>query len=279
VQSWSIESGIARPLDRFEVERDRTASLVCSAHYFDHSNGLVAAAYYQQGLRLLDVSDPSNLRQVGWWVPKKGITFAALFAPTDPSGSVVYLVDHARGIDVVEVDRSALAERRRTPVRRALGRDIGLFVTDNHQRVKRGQRVLFDIEVLLLGGRSLRGASVRVRLPRALRGVRAGRGARYNRRSRTLSFRLRHRRASGLRRVSARVGRGARLGSNLETIGFVRTRGDRFPLTDRGVDVSRVAARAARTASGPAAAASTATAVPRGICIVGGAQRPGLSGP
>lgn len=67
--------------------------MACSAHYFDHSAGLVAAGFYEGGLRLLDVRNPRRIRQVGFHVPGSSMFWAALFAPGDPS--VVYAIDHA----------------------------------------------------------------------------------------------------------------------------------------------------------------------------------------
>lgn len=43
-QTWAIRGRRARPLDQFAVERDDRARIACSAHYFDHRDGLVAAA-------------------------------------------------------------------------------------------------------------------------------------------------------------------------------------------------------------------------------------------
>ena len=79
---------------------------LCSAHYFDERDGLVAGGWYEEGTRFLDVSDPAGIRQVGYWAPTKGETWSVLFAPTDPSGSIVYALDFARGIDVLRFDRS-----------------------------------------------------------------------------------------------------------------------------------------------------------------------------
>jgi hypothetical protein len=274
VQSWRIEGGVARPLDRFEVERDRSAQLACSAHYFDHSDGLLATAYYEQGVRFVDSSDPARLTQVGWWVPRRSMVFAALFAPTDPSGSVVYAIDHVRGIQVLQVDRSALAPRRRRAGRRPRARDVGLYVTDRHDRVRRGQRLRFSVEAIRVAGRP-GGASVRLKVPRALTGIRTGRGARFSRRTRTLSFRVRRLRDVAVRGFSARVRRGARLGSEIAVVGYARGRGDQLLLDDRGVDVSRVGRRARRLrGSAAASVAGGRPAVPPGVCLIPPARPP-----
>jgi hypothetical protein len=73
----------------------------CSAHYFDEHDGLVATAWYEQGTRLLDISDPRDIKQVGYFLAPDSIVWAAYFAPTDPS--VIYVADHSRGIDVLRV--------------------------------------------------------------------------------------------------------------------------------------------------------------------------------
>jgi hypothetical protein len=81
-------------------------SAVCSAHYFDEHDGLIAHAWYQQGLRLLDVTG-DEIRQVGYFIIPETVAFAAYFPPTDPSGEIVYLLNLARGIDVLRVERPA----------------------------------------------------------------------------------------------------------------------------------------------------------------------------
>src|SRR4029079_12879171 len=84
---------------------------------------LVANAWYEDGMRLLDVRDPSNIKQVGYWIPAKGETWSALFAPNDPTGQTVYSLDFVRGIEVLHVDRGDMKKKsapvRRTWVRRA----------------------------------------------------------------------------------------------------------------------------------------------------------------
>jgi hypothetical protein len=83
----------------------------CSSHYFDEQDGLVATAWYEQGTRLLDTSDPTNIRQVGYFMAPDSVVWAAYWSPTDPS--VVYVMDHQRGIDVLKVGSAATAHRAR----------------------------------------------------------------------------------------------------------------------------------------------------------------------
>src|SRR4029078_12422804 len=39
----------------------------CSAHWFTVKGNLVALGNYEQGTRILDISDPTNPQQVGWY--------------------------------------------------------------------------------------------------------------------------------------------------------------------------------------------------------------------
>jgi hypothetical protein len=98
-------------LDSWAVEPNRTKGIAfCSAHYFDVRDDLVAQGFYEQGVRFVDVSDPENLRQVGFWVPRVTEMFGALYPPTDPTGQIVYGLDLVRGIDVLRIDRARTAE-------------------------------------------------------------------------------------------------------------------------------------------------------------------------
>lgn len=45
-------------------------------------------------------------------MPTKGETWSALFPPTDPTGTIVYALDFARGIDILRVDRGDRRVRR-----------------------------------------------------------------------------------------------------------------------------------------------------------------------
>ena len=89
-----------------ENPRD-TVAAQCSAHYFDIDHNLVAQGWYEQGVRFLDVSDPKNIRQVGFFIPPSAMTWAAYFAPTDPSLQTVYVLDATHGIDVLSFARPA----------------------------------------------------------------------------------------------------------------------------------------------------------------------------
>ena len=98
------------PLDSWAPEHlsDGTvATAMCSAHYFDVKDNLVAQGWYEAGLRFLDVSDPRNIRQIGYYIPPNAMTWAAYFTPTDPTGRIVYVLDASHGIDVLKISRPA----------------------------------------------------------------------------------------------------------------------------------------------------------------------------
>jgi hypothetical protein len=118
-----VDGGTITPLGQWNTELfdtgiDTPAGAFCSAHYFDyHQSGIVAQGFYQQGLRLLDVDDPADIRQIGYWVPQASEVWSAYWVPErDEDGrvvrtatgdiaksDVVYTSDLVRGIDVLRV--------------------------------------------------------------------------------------------------------------------------------------------------------------------------------
>ncbi len=77
----------------------------CSSHWFTVSGNTAAVGWYEQGTRLLDVSNPRKIRQVGFWLPPNAVTWGAYWITPD----IVYTADVGRGLDVLQVDRSATA--------------------------------------------------------------------------------------------------------------------------------------------------------------------------
>jgi hypothetical protein len=96
----------------------------CSAHWFDESGGLIAQGWYDQGVRFLDVSDPRDIRQVGYHATQ-GSFWGAYFAPSDPRQEIVYAIDVTSGIDVLRIDRSDAPGRMPTRRRPAREQDLG----------------------------------------------------------------------------------------------------------------------------------------------------------
>ncbi len=51
--------------------------------------------------------DPTDIRQVGYYLPANGSTWAAYWSPTDPTRSIVYTADAYLGVQVLRIDRKA----------------------------------------------------------------------------------------------------------------------------------------------------------------------------
>src|SRR3954452_8894931 len=89
-----------RVLDTW-TPKDQPGSTGCdSSHYFtSRGDGVTANAFYSQGVRFLDTSDPANIRQVGYFVNADSNTWAAYWHK-----GYVYVADLQRGIDVLKFD-------------------------------------------------------------------------------------------------------------------------------------------------------------------------------
>jgi hypothetical protein len=69
-----------------------------SAHYFtDRGDQLLAGAYYTQGTRFLDVSNPRHPRQVGYYRPNDADTWASYWHK-----GYVFIADFTRGVDIIK---------------------------------------------------------------------------------------------------------------------------------------------------------------------------------
>jgi hypothetical protein len=79
----------------------------CSAHYFDVQGSTIAYAWYGEGTRFLDVSDPAHPKQIAYWRPDDTLVWASYF-----HDGYVYTADHVRGIDVLKLTPGASAARR-----------------------------------------------------------------------------------------------------------------------------------------------------------------------
>jgi hypothetical protein len=72
------------------------------AHWFtEHADfdgaGLVAMAWYEHGVRFLDVAEDGEIDEVGWFVPLGGSTSGAYWVSED----IIYTSDYQRGIDIL----------------------------------------------------------------------------------------------------------------------------------------------------------------------------------
>jgi hypothetical protein len=110
----------------------------CSAHYFEIRRSTLAAGWYTQGLRLVDVSNARNMRQVGYYRvtgtgtdnPSSNSWDVAWYDDDPPKGKssrkgkkrgrksthrrgdYVYLMDMSRGIEVIRLKGGASASAR-----------------------------------------------------------------------------------------------------------------------------------------------------------------------
>ena len=95
-------------LDTWTPQDQEGASGCASAHYFtSRGDGIFANAFYEQGVRFLDVSNPRDIRQIGWYRPEDSNTWAAYW-----HDGLVYVADLQRGVDVLRFGGRAMG---RTP--------------------------------------------------------------------------------------------------------------------------------------------------------------------
>jgi len=78
----------------------------CSAHWFTVNGNLLVQAWYGQGSRFLDMTDPANPTQVGYFRVPSGTTgvTAGSASATYWHNGYVYVADYNRGIDVLKFD-------------------------------------------------------------------------------------------------------------------------------------------------------------------------------
>jgi hypothetical protein len=80
----------------------------CSAHWFSVVGDMVAIGFYAQGARILDVSDPTDIKQSGYFrVPAVAASGSTPAQPASNTSAVywhngyIYTADYTRGIDVL----------------------------------------------------------------------------------------------------------------------------------------------------------------------------------
>jgi hypothetical protein len=117
-ETWDLsglKTGAITPVDTWETElngmftggaADSKAPVTvnCSSHWFDAQAGVAAVGWYEQGVRFLDYRTPTDITQVGYYIPPNGSTWAAYWSPTDPNGEIVYTADAYRGVDVLRIE-------------------------------------------------------------------------------------------------------------------------------------------------------------------------------
>jgi hypothetical protein len=131
-ETWDLsglKSGAITPQDTWETELNgmftggavdskAPVTVNCSSHWFDAKDGVAAVGWYEQGVRFLDYRTPTDIKQVGYYIPANGSTWAAYWSPTDPNGEVVYTADAYRGVDVLRIDSGGRTGKKvKAPVR------------------------------------------------------------------------------------------------------------------------------------------------------------------
>jgi hypothetical protein len=131
-ETWDVSrlgNGAIKPLGTWETELNgmftsgavdskAPVTVNCSSHWFDAKDGIAAVGWYEQGVRFLDYRKPTEIVQVGYYIPANGSTWAAYWSPTDRSGEIVYTADAYRGVDVLRIERGGLTGKKvRAPVR------------------------------------------------------------------------------------------------------------------------------------------------------------------
>jgi hypothetical protein len=100
------------------VDSKAPVTVNCSSHWFDAKNGVAAVGWYEQGVRFLDYRSPTQITQVGYYIPANGSTWAAYWSPTDPNGEIAYTADAYRGVDVLKIEDGGLTGKKvKAPVR------------------------------------------------------------------------------------------------------------------------------------------------------------------
>jgi hypothetical protein len=96
---------VFRPLNGTWADGDPAVNaLGCSGHWFTERDGIVAASWYEHGVRFFDIDKTvGSIKEVGFFQPVATEAGAAYWV----DDSFVYSVDYARGIDIVSFDREA----------------------------------------------------------------------------------------------------------------------------------------------------------------------------
>lgn len=90
-----------RPVGTWGVagqEGSDPASADCSAHYFQVKGNILVQAFYAQGVRFLDISDPTNPTQIAYYRPGDGRAWAPYW-----HRGLIFVADNLRGVDILKL--------------------------------------------------------------------------------------------------------------------------------------------------------------------------------
>ena len=99
---------VFRPIQGNPNENGNPAvnALGCSGHWFTEQDGLVAASWYEHGVRVFDIDEQTlKINQVGFFQPVVTEAGAAHWLTDAQGNEYIYSVDYARGIDILRFDR------------------------------------------------------------------------------------------------------------------------------------------------------------------------------
>ncbi|HWG93214.1 MAG TPA: hypothetical protein VNU66_03170 [Mycobacteriales bacterium] len=116
LSSWSMKDfDKGAPLEQREVFRPVNGSIAegnpavnalgCSGHWFTVRDGMIAASWYEHGVRFIDVDSEGAFTQKGYFQPVVTEAGAAHWIPGPDGSEYVYSMDYARGIDILKFDR------------------------------------------------------------------------------------------------------------------------------------------------------------------------------
>lgn len=102
-----------RVLDTWKPEIGQPGSDGCdSAHNFtDRGDQVIAQGFFTQGTRVLDMSNPRDIRQIGYFRPNDSSAWQAVW-----HGDYIFIADNNRGIDIVRFGGGATSRTVRAPL-------------------------------------------------------------------------------------------------------------------------------------------------------------------
>ncbi len=133
-QSWRIDLKHKRLVPLALYSQRVPGVSTCSSHWFDiNASTVVADAWYDGGVRFLDLKNPRKVRQVGYLRTSDGAASQAQYVPGHPD--LVYVSDYLRGLDVIRIDNGGRKAKtvvegndiapRTAPIRFARSEDWG----------------------------------------------------------------------------------------------------------------------------------------------------------
>jgi hypothetical protein len=160
-QSWTAagKDYKVRRLDTWTPQNQPGSSGCDSSHWFtDRGDGLIAIAFYSQGTRLLDISDPRHIREAGFFNVSGTNTWSAHWH----GDNYIYVADFQRGLDILRYtgDRGVGTPGTRPappPNGSALGAVAGAAGTPNTSTASPSRWMIpaAPVGLALLGGLSL----------------------------------------------------------------------------------------------------------------------------